>query len=161
MLKFLLICLKWLLPFAVFIFVALWMLFKWVKKVSIKHEEQFLDVILSDILDLFSLPKEKIGQMRRQLGDALQTGKGEMPDELSSIFRIECLYEIEDDKKKKYTRSLLIYCHENPNANKCFTVKRIYSWEWLPSSVQTALLCNDQERLIILLYDENKTLEEK
>ena len=154
-----LISLKYLCLFVLVALVVLWGLLKWSRHASRKYEQKYWTIILSDILDAFPLQKEKREQIRLALNDVLRSGGGQLPAELSTIFRVECLYEPMDDKNKEFSRTLLIYRKDEAEKAKCLTVKRVYSWEWLPPSVQTALFRNDMKRLVFLLFEKKEGQE--
>lgn len=132
--------------------VIFWALGKWVKKSSRKQEHAHGAEIISDILDAFGISDTGRKDALSALDSAVARGSGNLPSDLSSIFRIECVYESNETSNQKYARKLMVYYMSESGDEKIRTIARDYRWAELPASVRGVFIRERGKRVVVLLY---------
>lgn len=131
---------------------VVWLIGRWAKNSSRKQANLRRGEIVKDILEAFRLsdPDQKIATA---LDAVISCGSGTLPMELSSVFRIECVYEDVGATDHIYSRKVLVYYRPNHGDEKMLTIKREYQWAYLPSSVRAMFIREKSKRVIELLYE--------
>lgn len=131
---------------------AVWLIGRWAKNSSRKQADLRQGEIVKDILEAFKLPDSE-RKIATALDAAVSRGSGALPMELSSIFRIEGVYEVDGAADRIYNRKVLVYYSPDRGEEKVLTIKREYQWAYLPSSVRAMFIREKSKRVIELLYE--------
>lgn len=132
--------------------ITFWALGKWVKKSSRKQEHEHGTEMVTDILDTFGISDAGRKDALSALCSAIARGSGDLPSGLSSIFRIECVYESNETSSRKYARKLMVYYMSESGNEKIKTIARDYQWAELPPSVRGVFIRERGKRVVVLLY---------
>ena len=137
---------------------AIWILGKWAKRSSRRQGDKCRAEIVNDVLAAFHVDEGDGNEAAAALDRAIGSGKGALPSALSSIFRIECVYEPIEPGKESYQRKLMVYYRPTSASEKLLTIKREYAWAHLPSPVRAKFIREKGKRVIELLYTNEECM---